>query len=95
MSDHFPKCMVHSTGGPTIKKSHHTSIKYRCQKNFEPENFIKDLRELPWSVLDSYDDTEDALDIWTSLIESIVNEHLPWREKRVKHVKQPEWIKRK
>ncbi len=70
MSDHFPTCMVHSL---TIKKPHHTSIKYWCQKNFELENFIKDLQELPWSVLDSYDDPDDALGMLTSLILSIVN----------------------
>ncbi len=65
---------------------------YWCQRNFETENFIKDLQELPWSVLDSYDDPDNALDMWTSMIESIVDEHLPWQEKRVKHLKESEWM---
>ncbi len=28
-----------------------------------------------------YDDPEDALDLWMSMIEGIIDEHAPWREK--------------
>lgn len=39
-----------------------------------------------------FTDPDDALDLWTSMVEGIINEHAPWREKRVKHPKQPEWM---
>ncbi len=38
-----------------------------------------------------FDDLDEALDIWMSLYENVINEQLPWRERRVKREKQPEW----
>ncbi len=59
-------------------------------KQFDPDTFIKDLEVFPWSVLDMYDDLDDALDMWLNLVENTVNQHLPWKKQWVKYDKQPE-----
>ncbi len=39
-----------------------------------------------------YDDPDDALDMWLSLVESTVNHQLSWKDKCVKYGKQPQWM---
>ncbi len=38
-----------------------------------------------------FDDPDEALDMWMSLNENVINKRLPWRERHVKLEKQPEW----
>lgn len=90
MSDHFPTCMVHRSSGHN--KNCHTSIKYRSFKNFDMDKFSKDTEALPWMVLDTFDDPDDTLDMFLSMLEGVIDEHAPWREKRVKLEKQPDWM---
>ena len=90
MSDHFPTCLVHNVSGP--KSGQHISIKYRSFKDFDQTKMNDDIEKLPWSVLDTFDDPDDALDTFISLIEGVLNDHIPWREKRVKRVTQPQWM---
>ncbi len=37
-------------------------------------------------LLDLFDDVDDALDMFVSLLEDVLNGHIPWREKRVKRL---------
>ncbi len=83
--------MVYKVQGLGSKKGHHTSIRYRCQKHFDSDTFIEDLEVLPWSVLDIYDDLDDALDMWSYLVESTVSQYLIWKKKWANYNKQPEW----
>ncbi len=87
MSDHYPTCLVHKVIGHT--KGQHTSIKY---KNLDTKNLIEDLEKMPWSILDLFDDVDDALNMFVSLLEDVLNDHIPWREKRVKRLQQPDWM---
>ena len=63
-----------------------------CYKNFNEELFCKDLAQIPWDIIDVFDDVDDALDAWYNLYLEVVDKHLPWREKRVKRQKQPDWM---
>ena len=45
-----------------------------------------------WSILDTYADPPDALDVWYSLFLDVENLHAPFRNKRVKKKKQFDWI---
>ncbi len=67
MSDHYPTCLVHKVIGHT--KGQHTSIKYRSYKNLNTKNLIEDLEKIPLSILDLFDDVDDALDMFVSLLE--------------------------
>lgn len=90
ISDHFPTNFIYKANFGN-KQSHHT-IKFRSFKNFDEDLFLADLRTVPWSVLDTYDDPSDALDTWYSLFLDVVNLHAPLRSERVKKKKQPEWM---
>ncbi len=68
----FPHCMVLYALDLSNNKDLHSSIKYRCQKNLEPDTFIKDLDNLPQSVLDAFNEPADTFDMWTSLLEGII-----------------------
>ena len=70
----------------------HTHIKYRSMKNFSEQKSREDLKEVPWHVLDIFDDPNDALSTWCSLFMDIVESHAPMRSRRVKHPKQPDWM---
>ncbi len=66
-------------------------IYYRSTQDLDPEKLFADLKKVPWSILDMFDNPDEALDMWMSLYENVINEHLSWRERCVKHIKQPEW----
>lgn len=87
LSDHYPTCVVikNSFG---IKHSH-TKIKYRCYKHFDETSFIKDLNDGPWHITSTFDDVDECLDTWYKLFTSIIDQHLPWKERRVKLKQQP------
>ena len=91
LSDHFPVCF-------TRKKTYrdalncHKTIKYRSCKNLDEAAFLSDLRNVPWSVCETFDDPNDALDCWYKLFMDIVDTHAPMKERRVKRLKQPDWF---
>ncbi len=79
MSVHFPTCLVHKISGQ--RKGQHTTIKYRSCKNLDPEKLQEDQESLPFSVLDTFDDLYDALGMIVSVMESVMDKHLPLRQK--------------
>jgi len=89
LSDHYPTCVV--VNGKT-NKNQHISINYRSFKNFDMESFNKDIDECPWSVIDVFDNVNDVLSTWHSMLMDILNKHAPMKEKRVKRKWQPGWM---
>ncbi len=90
LSDHLPTCIVMKDSFGY--KRTHTSIKYRCYKNFNENDFISDLEQVPWDIIYATDDVDDTLSTWHKLFTDVIDRHLPWREKRVKRQKQPDWM---
>ncbi len=90
MSDHLPTCLVHHSGFGT--KHSHTTIKYRSYKGIDIDSFLADLEAVPWSVIDIFDNVNDALETWYVIFLDVVNVHAPLTEKRVKKAKQPDWF---
>ena len=91
LSDHFPIFFTRKNNSH-VPKSQHYSISYHSFKNFNEENFINDLRIIPWDTVKIFDDPNDALDTWTDLFLKVVDKHIPLRQHRVKHKKQPQWL---
>ena len=60
--------------------------------NFDEDLFLQDLMLVPWNLIKIYEDPNDALETWTMLFREVVDQHLPLRQKRVKHPQQPEWM---
>ena len=92
ISDHYPIWFVHKLNSKHKKGPVHTKIKYRSLKTFNENDFMNSLRTQPWSVIDMFDDVDDALDIFISLFSKVLNSHAPMKEKHVKHAQQPDWF---
>ena len=69
----------------------HTSIKYRSLKNLDEKQFLKDLNDCKWSLINEENEINTNLDIWYDLFARIIDKHLPVKTKRVKRMKQPDW----
>ncbi|EDO31438.1 predicted protein [Nematostella vectensis] len=66
LSDHLPVCDVrrYKKKQDRAADKNHVYISYRDCKKLDEEAFLKDLDEAPWSVLDTFDDLDDAVDYW-------------------------------
>ena len=74
------------------KKAHFT-VTYRPLKKLSVNSFIKDLNEVPWTVLDTFDNGPDEmLSSREALVLDVVNRHAPLKSVRVKSVKKPSWL---
>lgn len=91
LSDHFPVFFTRKINSH-VPKSQHFSISYRSFKNFNEENFINDLKLIPWDTVKIFDDPNDALDTWSHLFLEVVDKHIPIKQHRVKHKNQPQWL---
>ena len=72
----------------------HKFINYRNTKTFDDEQFLNDLANHPWSVIDIFDDASDALDYFLMYLTLSyqLKPATPQKKRRVKRQKQPVWI---
>ena len=91
ISDHS---VVFCTIKGGVKKLPPKVFEYRCFKNYDKDAFLKDLNYVPWSIIESTNDVNDALHLWESLFKSVADDHAPMKTKRVKG-KQSPWITKK
>ena len=66
--------------------------KRKTRTNFNEEEFCNDLKSIPWDIIKTFDDINDAVETWSSLFLDVVNLHLPMKQHRVKRKQQPKWI---
>ena len=62
MSDHYSVCFVHKYRGIKSGKFSHDEISYRNFKNLNHNEFVADLDNAPWSLLDMFDDVNEKVD---------------------------------
>ena len=62
MSDHYPVCFVHKYRGIKSGKFSHDEISYRNFKILNHNEFVADLDNAPWSLLDMFDDVNEKVD---------------------------------
>ena len=53
---------------------------------------MNDLTNVSWSILDTFTNPNDALGIWYKLYHQFIDNHAPYRKRRVKYRKKPEWL---
>ena len=75
-----------------VNRHSHQTITYRSFKHFDENAFINDLREVPWEILESFNDVSECVQIWNILFLEIVNKHAPLKQHRVRKENQPEWL---
>ena len=63
----------------------------RSMKNCCIEVLMSDLRDGPWSVIDTFDSMDDKWGCWKSLLLSVLDRHAPLRKIRVRRSSLP-WI---
>ena len=61
-------------------------------KMFDETQFLHPLANQPWSVLNIFDDANDALDYFSYIFNSVLSTHAPKKKRRVKRQKQPNWL---
>lgn len=88
LSDHSLVFCVMKGGVP---KHPPRKFEYRSFKNYNKTEFINDLNQVPWSVVDGVENVDDAVFLWERLFSEIANEHAPLKIKRVKGSKTP-WV---
>ena len=63
----------------------------RSFKRYNKEQFFKDVADIPWSTVESFDDINDAASAWNSLFADVANRHTPIKRLRTKGALKP-WI---
>ena len=92
VSDHYPVCITRKLAKSFDKGPVHKYISYRDTKRFNETDFLNDLENQPWSVIDIFEDASDALDFFSSIFSSVLSNHAPKKQRRVKRQKQPNWM---
>ena len=92
ISDHYPVCVTRKLSSSFDRGPVHKFINYRETKSFNETDFINELEEQPWTVLNIFDTANDALDYFITTFNSISNKHAPKKKRRVKKSKQPNWM---
>ena len=81
ISDHYLVYGVHCWKGP---KKEGRSIKFRCFKDIDNDDFRDDLLNAPWEHVLNCQDVNDAWSIWHSTFMSIINHRAPMKSKRIR-----------
>ena len=92
ISDHYPICVTRKISNTFDRGPVHKFINYRDTKSFNESDFISELEQQPWSVINIFDSASDALDYFVSTFNSVLNKHAPKKKRRVKKSKQPNWM---
>ena len=65
---------------------------HRNFKNLNHNEFVADLDNASWSLLDMFDDVNEKLDTWEWIFNDVMNRHAPIVKKRVKHKPLLPWM---
>ena len=90
-SDHFPVLFSRTLKNKPVKGCHE-HIKYRSLKNFNEQQFHRDLLLSELHNVETIDNPERGLCMFYDILTSILDKHAPIKEKRIKYDKQPEWL---
>ena len=92
VSDHFPVCFTRKMNSSCPNGPVHKTIDYRDTKQFDEILFLQDLENLPWFLIESSANANEAYDIFTTLFLSVLEKHASKKSCRVKHEIQTNWI---
>lgn len=94
LSDHHLIYITRKINPKVCKKLKHQTIKYRDCRNLNTNQYIMDLSQVPWNLLEIYTDPNDFLQKWTEMYFNILNTHAPQITKRVKSKRLCKWLKK-
>ena len=67
-----------------IKKLPPKVFEYRSFKSYEKKAFIKDIEQVPWSIIEGVGDIDDTVFLWEKLFRDCADYHAPIKSRRVK-----------
>ena len=91
IADHLPVFFRRKYNSKQSINSQNNQI-YLDFKNLNKEALLNDLRNSPWDSALVFDDVDDTLDAFELLLNQALKEHIPFKQKRVRKLKQPDWI---
>ena len=92
LSDHCPVYTCRKLCGLSKNSDVHIQVRYRSFKDFDEKNFLHDLRNAPWYLLNSEKEVENAFEKWVRIFNEVCDSNCPVIERRVKRLKQPAWL---
>ncbi|CAH3044952.1 unnamed protein product [Pocillopora meandrina] len=100
VSDHFSQFCILTSGiekvaNKTTKKRDFSDISVRFSNDLpiaDWDNIILTLEHTPWDTVFVFDEIDDMLESWENLFNNAVDQHCPWRNKRVALVNQTPWM---
>ena len=87
LSDHYPIYGVRQ--GLVTRLNKHRIITTRYWNDNKVNDFVADLKQVPWSVVDYFDDINDMCSVWESLIKSSVDRYFPLKRKSIRKITHP------
>ena len=87
-SDHSILFVVKKAG---VCKGHGIIKEVRSFKQYNKEQFCKDVAKIPWSMVECFTNINDAVSAWFTLLIDVVNKHTPLKKFRSRNVSNP-WI---
>jgi len=88
ISDHS---LVFMTRKARFERSPSRIIQIRSYKHFNEDNFLNDLKQMPWMDVQNYDDPNDMWVQWKNNLMNCIDLHVPLIDKRVGKRNSP-WI---
>ena len=92
ISDHYPIVCTLLFRAPKQSKKGHSTIDYRCFKNFNINEFLLDIRNIPYGEIYQTENPDEALEIFYNLFLKVINKFAPKRKRRVKNKDLPKWL---
>ena len=80
ISDHYLVYCILKVGMP---KGSPRVIEYRSYKNYNRDDFLNDLNDVPWHLVDNEDNINDAVLTWNKLFSDVADNHAPIKKRRV------------
>ena len=81
ISDHSLIYTILRTTAPRLRSR---KIQLRSLKNFDRDLFLRDLHNVPFHVMEVFDDIDDKQYVFESLYLDIVNEHAPQKQAHIR-----------
>ena len=91
LSDHL-SLFIRRKYSKKQKDQIHSIIEYRDLKNLNTDELLQDLQCTPWDAAFVFDDINDVLSSIETMLNDVLDQHIPLKSKRVKRLNQPVWM---
>lgn len=89
-SDHF--AVVSELNLRNMKTPSPKYVMARSMKSINQNEFISDLQQAPWGLMDTFEDVNDQLHVFSLLFEEILDKHAPLKKVRLKKSQNKRWF---